>query len=560
MKKNVSLSRKAAFLTSVSCLALSLIGNRAYAFEYQTSGGIDIRLDNSFEYSVLERTAPVSSYLASQPNSNDGDNNLRAGIVSNRVQLLTQFSASYKGFGFATSALSYYDSVYNQNTQNHDSLTYNAANEPPSKFTQATRTQAGRDIKLRDLFVYGSEDISGVPVTVRVGRFVNLFGESLLFPLNGISYGQAPIDVQQAFSVPNSQAKDLFLPVGQALVTIQPTQSLSVSAYYQFEWEPFNFPPSGSYFNAYTDAGIEGGERAIAAPVGTPGFPPNTAGYFYRGRDQSGADTGQFGMAIHYDPITLPVDLGFYALQYNDTEPQVYLHQSAVPAFIPGVPGMPNALKLGTYQLVYPDHIQIYGASFSNTVGALNIAGEVSARVNEPLESASPGLPAVLVPAGVNANNSSNPLYATGNTLHYQASAIYLGPSTPLWNASTVYFEAAGDNLIGFDKNRENFNTHYRHMALGFRTLAIVNYYQVLPGIDINPSVGFGWNFMGLAPDTPAFNDTGIDRGGDITIGLQAVYKNTWTGNIGYTNYISPPGRDPLADRDYAFFNVQRTF
>lgn len=557
MSARNSLSIRVALLTGISCMSVLMAAGKARAYTFETDNGIEIRLDNAFQYSVLERTSPESSQLANSPNVNDGDNNLRAGIVSNRVQLNTSFSISKDGFGFAASAHSFYDSVYNQNTQNHDSLTYNAANEPSTKFTSATRTQAGRDIQLRDLFVYGTHDFEGVPVTLRVGRFVNLWGESLLFPINGISYGQAPLDVQQALSVPNTQAKDLFLPIGQALITVQPTESISVSAYYAFEWAPVNFPPAGSYFNAYADFLTSGGQRIIAAPVGSPGLPPGAAAYFYRGRDQSGADTGQFGLAVHYDPVSLPVDFGFYALQYNETAPQVYVHPYPGGP-VPGssVPGSPTAFSVGTYQVVYPDHIQTYGVSFSNTLGPLNIAGEVSARMNDPLNSG-----AIVVLPGVNANNNSNGLYAKGNTLHYQASAIYLGPSNRLWNASTVYFEAAGVNLLGFSKNSQQFDrATSQHMAVGLRTLAIANYYQVLPGIDVNPSVGLGWNFMGKAPDTLAFNDTGIDRGGDITFALQGVYKNQWTANVGYTRYISPPGRDPLADRDFAFFNLNRTF
>jgi len=553
---NVIKTRRNGLMAGTAIALVAAFGAPAQAYEYTFNDGVKVELQNTLQYSVLERTAPESPYLQDEINNNDGDNNLRAGIVSNRFDLLSKIDISDDGFGFDASADSFYDTVYNQNTQNGDADSYNPASEPADKFTSQTRTAAGRNIELRNLFVYGSETIAGVPVTLRVGRLVNIFGESLFFAANGIAYGNAPLDIERAEAVPNTQAKDLFLPVGQANLSAQLTESISATAYYQFEWDKYDFPASGSYFST-VDLEDEGAQRLIASPPAPP-YAPGV--YFYRGRDISGSDTGQFGLAVHYDPVDSQYDLGFYALQYNDSEPQIYTRPHFIftpmgPQVVPTpAPGNPGALSLGTYQLVYPDHIQIYGISGSTTYGPTNIAGEISARVHEPLVSS------VTVGPGELADNNEHPLYAIGNTLHYQASAIYLGPGGKFWDASNVLVEAAGDNLLGFTKNRGNFNTAYRHMALGFRSIASLTYYAVLPGLDVSPNIGIGWNFMGLAPDTQGFNNTGIDRGGDITIGLSAAYLVNWTGGIAYTRYIAPPGRDPYADRDFASFNIERTF
>ncbi len=557
-------NNRCLLLSGVACVALMCSGHAAHAFEYLFDNGVDVRFDNTLQYSVAERTAPLNSYLGGQAgaaeNTNDGDDNLRAGIVSNRVDLLTKFDISDHGFGFDTTIDSFYDTVYNQKTQNTDGSTYNPAQQPADKFTTATETEAGRDIQLRNLFVYGSHNIDGIPVTLRVGRLVNLFGESLFFAQNGIAYANAPIDIERASSVPNTQAKDLFLPVGQALISAQLTNSILVSAYYQFEWEKFNFIPAGSYFST-ADLLDEGGQRIYAGPAG-----PGSALYFYRAHDISGSDTGQFGISLHYDPIGSSFDFGFYALQYNDSEPQVYttphyVSIGGVPTVIPTpvsgtAPGAPTALALGAYQTVYADHIQIYGASTSTTVGPLNLAGEVSVRANEDLRST------VTVGPFETPNNTNHALYAIGDVAHYQASEIYLGPKLPgLWDSSSVLGEVAGENLFAITANKDNFDrVDSRNMALGLRTVASATYYQLLPGLDVSPNIGLGWNFMGKSPDTDAFNTTGIDRGGDITFGLGGTYLNKWTGGISYTRYIAPPQRDPYADRDFVSFNVERTF
>jgi hypothetical protein len=550
---NMFKNKRYVWMSTAACLSLFCSGRAAHAFDYQFDNGVDIRFDNTIQYSVTERTAPESPVFANSANANDGDNNLRAGIVSNRIDLLTKLDISDNGYGFDTTVDSFYDTVYNQKTQNGSGATYNPAQQSYDKFTSATQTQAGRNIELRNLFVYGSNSVAGIPVTVRVGRLVNLFGESLLFAGNGIAYGQAPIDIARASSVPNTAAKDLFLPVGQALISAQLSDSVSVSAYYQFEWERFNFIPSGSYFS-HVDLFDEGGQRIYAGP-----FIPGSALYFYRGKDISGSDTGQFGGAVHYDPVGTPWDFGFYALQYNDSEPQVYANlKGGRPTLVAGTAtGSPTAYSLGTYQTVYANGIQIYGASTSTTIGPLNLAGEASVRANEDLRST-----VTVQPGQTAGNNENDALYAIGDVAHYQVSGIYLGPKIPgLWDGSQLIGEAAAENLFAITKNKDNFDrVDSQHMALGFRTIGTATYYEVLPGLDVSPSIGLGWNFMGKSPDTAAFNNTGIDRGGDITFGVGATYLNKWIGGIKYTYYISPPGRDPYADRDFVSFNVQRTF
>jgi hypothetical protein len=268
MKALESGSRRRLLLASCAILSFVVFGHPAEAFEYEFNNGITINFNNTLEYSLVERTSPESPVFENNPNLNDGDNNLRAGIVSNRIDLLSEFNITDNGYGFDGSIDSFYDSVYNQKTQNGEGFTYNPANQPADKFTTATQTIAGRDIQLRNLYVFGSTSIANTPVTIRVGRFVNIFGESLLFAANGISYGQSPINIEEAVSVPNTQAKNLFLPVGQALLTTQLTDAISVSLYYQFEWQKFNYPPAGSYYNPLDFFG-EGGWRLFLPRPGS---------------------------------------------------------------------------------------------------------------------------------------------------------------------------------------------------------------------------------------------------------------------------------------------------
>ena len=78
-------------------------------------------------------------------------------------------------------------------------------------------------------------------ISLKVGRQTLLWGQSLLFASDGISAGQAPIDIQVAQTTPNAQAQQVFLPVGQVVLTYQPNETYTIQGYYQFEWEPDNF-------------------------------------------------------------------------------------------------------------------------------------------------------------------------------------------------------------------------------------------------------------------------------------------------------------------------------
>jgi hypothetical protein len=538
---------RVALPVSAGLVALPL---PAKAFTYEFNNGVQVRFDNNVEYSLGIRTAPTSKQITNNINGNDGDLNLSAGVVSNRTQDITTLDLSDNGYGFDVSAESFYDSAYESKTQNGSQATYNPIGSA-SKYANGTSALVGRNIELRNLFGYGSFSLGNVPIDFRIGRHTLIWGESLFFPDNGIAYGMAPLDGVEATTEPNAEVKDLFLPVGMASISAQLTDSLRLESYYQFEWEKTIIPPVGSYYSP-SDIFDGGGQRIILAQPQLPFFP---GAYFFRGRDIRGATTGQFGIALHYDPDASPYDFGIYALQYNDREPQVYIS--------PGVGGgpTPNGISEGQYRLVYPNHIQLYGISGSTTVGAWNIAGEISARMNVPLVNNG-----VIVGPGEQAGNSNHVLYPTGDAGYAQISTIYLGPATKLWGASSFVAELAGNQLFSVLKNADEFVAsngggpgHWN--AIGFHGVFTPTYYEVIPGVDLSVPLGLGYNFWGQSPTTHTFNGTDQSHGGVATIGVSAAYLQTWNAALSYNQYFGPVAYGQLyADRSLVTFNLQHTF
>ncbi len=545
-------SRRVRAACSTIAMAVA-VAAPAHAFTYVFNDGVQIRLDNNVEYSMAWRTAPVSKQLTISPaqeNNNDGDLSLSHGLVSNRIQDVTSFDISDNGYGFDVSDEAFYDSVYEQATQDTGQASYNSIDSSRS-FPATTSALIGRNIELRNLYLYGSFNAGGIPVTLRVGRHALIWGESLFFPDNGIAYGMVPFDGIEATSEPNAEVKDLFLPVGMASMSAQLTDSIRLESYYQFEFEKTIIPPVGSYYSAF-DFFDGGGGRIIAAQPQLPFFP---GGYLYRGPDIKHSSSGQFGLALHYEPDSSPYDFGLYALQYNDRTPQIYTYPGQ------GAGPTSSGISYGQYRLVYPEYIKIFGTSASDTIGPLNIAGEVSARLNAPLTNTG-----VLVFPGALADANAHALYPKGKIAYAQVSAIYLGPATKFWDASAFAGELAGNQLLSVDKNSDEFIAsngggpgHWS--AVGLHFLFTPTYYEVRPGVDLSVPLGLAYNFWGESAGTHTFNGNDQSHGGEATLGVTLTYLSTWNANLAYNQFFGPVSYGQLsADRSDATFSLQHTF
>ena len=74
---------------------------------------LSIRWDNTFKYSAGFRVKNRSDTLVADPNQDDGDRNFKWGLVSNRLDLLSEFDLTYKNnLGFRASGAGWYDTVY----------------------------------------------------------------------------------------------------------------------------------------------------------------------------------------------------------------------------------------------------------------------------------------------------------------------------------------------------------------------------------------------------------------------------------------------------------------
>ena len=547
---------------ALACLA-GLATGGAQAVEFDTGlPDFKLRWDNSLKYSAalrldkaspgLSRTVfgPTGIVGANNLNQDDGNNNFGRGLVSNRVDVLSELDAAYGNVGARLSAAAWYDTVYNRST---DNTSTSANHTPASQFPAETRDLMGRKAELLDAFVHGRFQLGSLPATVRLGRHSLLWGESLFFGANGIAGGMAPLDLPKLLSVPNAQFKEIARPTGKLSGQVQLSADLSLGAYVAYEWEKTRLMPVGAYLSTSDSLG-PGAERINAGPTGV----------FLRQADLDARDSGQYGLQLRWRVDSIDTDLGFYAIRYHATGPSnIWTTLSGLPPSANG----PGNLRASSYRWVYHEGIRAFGVSFAKSVGEWGLAGEASVRQNTPLASSGQSvIPAIGV--GTAYDNSGNPGYAVGETAHLQFSWIAsLGPNL-LARESSFVGEIAWNQRIKVTRNAQMLNPNADKSATAIRMVFAPSYRQVLPGLDLTPSIGLGYGWGRSSAVGAGF---AVDQGGDVSLGLAAVYLGTWNANLNYVRYLGTEAptldnasnaqfQQALKDRPFLSLSLRTTF
>lgn len=537
---------KVSALAGAICAVTAL---PAQAFMFDTGNrDLRVRWDTNIKYTAGWRLQDQDAELVADPNLDDGDRNFDQGeMIFNRADLFTEFDVDYNGTGLRVSGAAWYDQVYNSSNDNDSPQTVNSYTVPYNEFTDETQELHGKDAEIRDAFVYSdfnvTDEMWGV---VRAGQHSLLYGESLFFGNNGIAGGQLPIDAIRALSVPNSQFKELALPVGQVSGELQLTQALSVGAYYQYEWERTRIPAAGSYFSP-ADLLDGGGERILAGPGAS----------FYRGSDYEGSDSGQYGMRIRYRADDIGTEFGLYATRYHDKNFQVQVR----PYLTGPVPGAAGDAEIGEYMLLFPEEIEAYGFSVNTGIGNANVGFEASTRRNAPLVSLT-----VTDLTGV-ADNDDNALYAVGNTAHAQVNMINILPTGALWDTAALLGELAWNRTLSISENPESLDPNTTRDATAVKLVFTPTYFQVMDGVDMDVPMGISYGIDGRSSAVGGFSQ---EKGGNYNIGASFNYRKRVTVSLSYNGFYGPSApvningiktfKQTNADRDFISLNASYTF
>ncbi len=286
------------------------------------------------------------------------------------------------------------------------------------------------DIRMLDAFFYADMYLGDTPVTIRVGDQVISWGEST-FITHGIN-SINPVDVARA-RAPGAELKEVFIPVGTVFASVGLTDSISVSAYYQYEWDRSILPVSGSYFSTNdfagdgghlnniqlsftrnpdinldflmaslnsigdaTRAGADPTQMAAAVLAHSTKVALRAPGdEFYTDAE----DDGQYGLKFSYISEDLNgTEFSLYHLNYHSKRPLLvglsadYTAASLAHdvAYIASnqitQDNITNLTSFPKAQAIFPEDIKLYGFSFNTNIGETSVAGEISFRQDEPLQ------------------------------------------------------------------------------------------------------------------------------------------------------------------------------
>ena len=468
--------------------------------------------------------------------------------------------------------------------------------------------------QILDAFIYHNYTIADQPGNVRFGKQVVSWGESTFIGggINSIN----PIDVS-AFRRPGAEIKEGLIPVNMFYVSQTLTDNLSAEAFYQLEWDQTVTDNCGTFFSQpdVISDGCSNNLRVLNKRSTIPGaalptlnalgVDVNNEGVLVRrGGDRDARDSGQFGVAMHYNFEPLDTEFGAYFMNYHSRAPifsATGAPNSAYTRPLGPLAALRPLIVAGSsqYFVEYPEDIRLYGLSFSTTLPTGTAwSGELSYRPNAPVQLSTTDILYAGVTPIPGYGNASVLKGTPGQDLHgynrkevtqFQTTFTHFfdqvmgatrlttvgeigvthvgglesknearygrdpvfGPGTlpggfcNALNNSTA--QGAGlPNASGLNTNCNN-DGYTTATSWGYRARAIWEYPDVFAGVNLKPNVAWSHDVKGYSPGPGGNFEEGRKA---VSLGVDAEYQNTYTVSLNYTNFFG--GKfTTVDDRDF---------
>ncbi len=542
--------------TALRPLALALLGA---GLATPAFAGESIELDNGYKldwrvnstYTLSTRMENRDPKIAAYSGGNDGNNNFDKGsLTANRLSLLFDTSISNGVNGLVLSASTFYDDVYHQTNDNTGPVNKPG---PVDEFTRDARRFHGGYTRLLDAYVFNTFDLGeGRRANVRLGRHVVSWGEGLFFP--SISLAQGPADGTKT-GIVGTETKDQLLPEDQISTQIEMSPKWSLLGHLQFGFHTTIAPAPGSYLSSADSTGPGG---TCLQPYRTVGG-RSVCSYGQRSNDIDPGNTPQWGVGTRYR-LTEETEVGLYYLNYHDRSPLPVINAFNATS---------GALGGGSYNVRYFDNIKLIGATFSTSVGAASIAGEVSYKQGAPV------LVKTLVnPRAPQAASSYLPTPTRGDILQANLNTIWNLERTAIADQTTLTAEVAyvtigsidAINAPGaaspafFPKTKELFfGANYGLAASGTLSLG---YPGIFEGWDLSVPISLSRQLKGRTITG------GVGGEGDMraSIGANFTYRRnlqvglTYMGYFGNAEVVNQREFRALTDRDQLSLVMKYSF
>ena len=532
-------------------------------------------LENPLQFSTAE--------LLEQPGRfsvNGDDGNLlfdKGDIYTNQSRVTSELEVTNGSFG-AFFRATYFVDFENQGNDN---------------FSETAQRFVGSDLQLLDAYVFADFPVGDHLGTIRLGRQVVSWGEST-FIQNGLNVIN-PVNVA-ALRTAGAELRNAFLPIEQIWTSLPITENLSVEAVYLLEFEQIDPDPAGTFFST-NDFATPGGEFALLG-FGLLGDDPGPNGQIPFGALPRGPDDvpsdgdSQWGVAFRYfSPALNDTDFGLYFLHYNSRLP-----------LISGTAVTSSDLSSGSFNVVYPEGIDLFGASFNTTLGGtVSLAGEITYRDNAPfqiddVEVLFAGLTPLnaAIPEPVEQFRSQLGSFEFGEEIpgfiQREVAQAQLtltnifGPNNFLGADQLVFLTEVGATKVfdlpnqeflrldgpgtdtggGPDELTGNFTNPQTQVggfptsfSWGYRSLISATYNNAIGAITLVPRIAFNHDVNGT---TPGPGGNFIENRKALTFGVTANYLNNWSGSLAYTRFFDAEEFNLLHDRDFVAASISYAF
>ena len=551
-RKNRFLLNRSGLIGAAVVLLFGFCG-MANAFQFDTGNeDLQIRWDNSLKYNYGIRIENPKSAILSNANYNDGDSHFDSGqSVTNRLDILSEFDVVLKSkYGFRVSAALWYDQRYKDPVEDDYAATANYIKNgaPAEGIGPKVRTEfLGPGGEFLDAFAFGTFDLGPVPLSIRAGRHTLYWGEAFLFGglINGISYGQFPIDAAKAYAVPGAEAKELFRPRLAVSAQASLTQNISLSMQQFLDYEPVKVAGTGTYLEAY-DMLSDGGDAIYYAAAGGP--------FALRGGDIEPDGKDDWGIALAWSPEWIRGKLGLYYRNLSDIQPQLVIDVSR-----------------NRFHHTYADDIDLYGISYSTEVFGVAVSAEYAYRKNMPLNSA-----ASVITSSSDLPDDGDVLGSRGDTHHFLINFFGFVNKTPMFQSADYIVEFNYNRCEKVTQNKAAFlgrdgydgidrvSKDAWEMALSFTPA----WYQVISGVDLKLPISLAMGIKGNS----ALAGGSAKKAGNGSIGLSFDVFGKYTFNLAYNTYFGDYDTDAtgavsefrgsgglplLSDRDWISFTFK---
>lgn len=334
-------------------------------------------------------------------------------------------------------------------------------------------------------------------------------------------------------------------------------------------------------------------------------------------------DGGQFGLRLGmFLPEFNDTDLALYYINYHSRRPLISGKASNFSAaamaqdlnfILTNEVNVDNITDLNAFtqaQIVYPEDIKLYGASFNTVVGETALSGEFTYRQDEPLqiddvELLYAGMVEQLANAGIRPDFAGFSQLSQGNatsfvdggevaqgyilkdTMQAQMTATHLfGPSlgADSWavvgevgivtikdmpDYNELRLNVAGTGRSGTIEGVNGQSYDLIHQAVsngpetnpfpsatswGYRLIAKGDYNNIFAGVNFSPRFVFSHDVNGTTPD-PMF--LFVEDRKSLGMNMNFTYQNAWSFDFGYNMFWGGGATNTFADRDFVSFNIK---